>query len=79
MKEKISFQIGQRDFVTALNNWAMTLLLIFGSINALIYWRTISNRIEAQQVWAMLGCGLGFYSLGQLVWIYDSLAGIDIP
>jgi hypothetical protein len=72
-------QIGNREFITSVNNLTMLGFGVLATAQALIYWRSLENREEAKRVWLVLGLGMGFYSLGQLTWMAYNLIGVDVP
>lgn len=60
-------QLGGRDLLSAVNN---LVLLAFGAFStgvALIYWRSVQNREEANRVWLVLGLGMAFDIVAQLI------------
>jgi hypothetical protein len=72
-------QIGGRTWVSTVNTLTLIVFSVFASVQAVLYWRSIQNRAEANRVWLVLGLGLGFYTLGNVVWLFYNLNGIEAP
>lgn len=70
---------GGREFISAFNTLTMIVFWSLAALQALMYWRSMQNREEASRVWLVLGLGLVFYDLGNIVWFFYNLAGIEAP
>jgi hypothetical protein len=72
-------QLGDATLVATTLSLANITVLIFAAVQSLLYWKTISNRQDANRVWLLLAIGLTFHGLGELTWLVYTLLGTEMP
>ncbi|HEX2981855.1 MAG TPA: hypothetical protein VHO48_16465, partial [Anaerolineaceae bacterium] len=73
------WQIGGSATVAMTNNLGMAVFEVLTVVLALVYWKTISNRKEASQIWLLLSLGFLCSVVADSIWIFYNLKGIEAP
>ncbi len=74
-----ALRLGGDSFVALFNNFFLAALCLFGAFQSAVYWKTTSNRMEANRVWFVFSAAFLLYFCAQLVWIYYGFTGNLAP